>query len=284
MPFRHATESTALGWVPKDTLREIKMRRHSGFFTRWAGALTLLIVVFAVGAFAAAMPAGAQSPARNIAVYGDSLADGVWDAFTRTLKREPGGWVATRRSSIGTGLTRPDFSAWLDQIDADFDANPARHVVVMFGLNDLRDFRDDRRGRVYGTDAWNAAYAKRVDQLIARLRTKADNVVWIGLPVFRKPERNDGAKHLTSLYAEAAARARIAFVPIYDDFLGPEGEFTTHLAVADGRRLQVRGDDGLHFIGTGYDIIATKAMAAIRRFEAGQAEASARLPDTVSPR
>lgn len=279
MPFRHATEPGALGRVPKDTLRKTKMRRHSGFFTRWAGTLTLLIF-----AFAAVSPAGAQSPARNIAVYGDSLADGVWDAFTRTLKREPGGWTVARRSSIGTGLTRHDFQTWLDQIDADFDANPARHVVVMFGLNDLRDFRDDRRGRVYGTEAWNAAYAKRVDQLIARLRAKADNVVWIGLPVFRKPEQNDGAKHLTSLYAEAASRARIAFVPIYDDFLGPEGEFTTHLASADGRRLQVRGDDGLHFIGTGYDIIAHKAMAAIRRFEAGQAEASARLPETTPPR
>jgi len=245
--------------------------------------LSLFIGAVLVCASAALSPVGAQSPTRNIAVYGDSLADGVWDALARNLKREPGGWTATRRSSIGTGLTRPDFQAWLDQIDAEFEANPARHVVVMFGLNDLRDFRDDRRGRVYGTDAWSAAYAKRVDQLIARLRAKADDVVWIGLPVFRKSEQNDGAKHLTTIYAEAAARARIAFVPIYDDFLGPGGEFTTHLASADGRRLQVRGDDGLHFIGTGYDIIAQKALAALRRFEAGRSEASARLSATEQP-
>jgi uncharacterized protein len=255
------------------------MPRQQHPLARWTGFLALLVLVFT-----AASPVRAQSPMRTVAVYGDSLADGVWDAFTRTLKREPGGWTALRRSSIGTGLTRTDFQTWLDQIDADFAANPARHVVVMFGLNDLRDFRDDRRGRVYGTEAWDVAYAKRVDQLIARLRAKADNVVWIGLPVFRKTDQNDGARHLSTLYADAAARARIAFVPIYDDFLGPEGEFTTHLAAADGRRLQVRGDDGLHFIGTGYDLIAAKAMTAIRRFEAGQSEASARLPAASEPR
>jgi uncharacterized protein len=220
----------------------------------------------------------AENPARSIAVYGDSLADGVWDGFTRVLKREPGGWTAQRRSAIGTGLTRGDFAAWLEQIERDFQASPARHVVIMVGLNDLRDFRDDRRGRIYGTPDWDTAYSRRIEALVERLRAHAENVVWIGLPVFRRPEQNEGGRRLSDLYATVAPRAGASFVAIYDDFLSPDGAFTTHLAATDGRPRQVRGEDGQHFIGTGYEMIAAKALAEIKRLEVRKAEATLRTP------
>lgn len=222
----------------------------------------------------------AENPARAIAIYGDSLADGVWDGFTRVLKREPGGWTAQRRSAIGTGLTRGDFAAWLEQIERDFQTQPARHVVIMVGLNDLRDFREDRRGRIYGTQDWDAAYGRRIEALVERFRAHAENVIWIGLPVFRRPELNDGGRRLSDLYATVATRAGAAFVAIYDDFLSPEGGFTTHLAAADGRPRQIRGEDGQHFIGIGYEMIAAKALAEIKRLEARKAEAALRMPAT----
>ncbi len=220
----------------------------------------------------------AEIPARSIAVYGDSLADGVWDGLTRVLKREPGGWTAQRRSAIGTGLARGDFAAWLEQIDRDFQTQPARHVVILLGLNDLRDFRDERRGRVYGTPDWDAAYSRRIEALVERLRTHAENVIWIGLPVFRRPEQNEGGRRLNDLYATVAVRAGASFVPIYDDFLSPEGGFTTHLAATDGRLRQIRGEDGQHFIGAGYELVAAKALTEIKRLEARKAEATLRIP------
>lgn len=238
----------------------------------------LFSALLLVLALIAPTAARAENPARSIAVYGDSLAEGVWDGFTRVLKREPGGWTAQRRSAIGTGLTRGDFAAWLEQIERDFQTHKARHVVIMVGMNDLRDFRDDRRGRVYGTPEWDAAYAKRIEALVERLRAHAENVVWVGLPVFRRPELNEGARRLSDLYASVATRAGATFMPIYDDFLSPAGGFVTHLAAADGRLRQVRGEDGLHFIGVGYEMIAAKALAEIKRLEARKAEASLRIP------
>ncbi|MCM0020769.1 MAG: DUF459 domain-containing protein [Tagaea sp.] len=238
--------------------------------------LAALVLVFAFLLPAAAPRA--ENPARSIAVYGDSLADGVWDGFTRVLKREPGGWTAQRRSAIGTGLTRADFLAWLEQIERDFQAAPARHVVIMVGLNDLRDFRDERRGRVYGTLDWDAAYSRRIEILVERLRQHAENVIWIGLPVFRRPEQNEGGRRLSDLYATVGARAGAAFIPIYDDFLSPDGGYATHLNVAEGRVRQVRGEDGQHFIGVGYEMIAAKALAEIKRLEARKAEAALRAP------
>jgi uncharacterized protein len=234
-------------------------------------------------AFALILPGAAsraENPARSIAIYGDSLADGVWDGFTRVLKREPGGWTAQRRSAIGTGLTRGDFAAWLEQIERDFQTQPARHVVIMVGLNDLRDFRDDRRGRIYGTPDWDAAYGRRIEALVERLRAHAENVIWIGLPIFRRSELNDGGRRLSDLYATIGARAGASFVSIYDDFLSPDGGFTTHLAASDGRPRQIRGEDGQHFIGIGYEMIAAKALAEIKRLEARKAEAALRLPAT----
>lgn len=140
------------------------------------------------------------------------------------LKREPGGWTVQRRSAIGTGLTRSDFAAGLEQIERDFQSQPARHVAIMVGL----------------------------------LRLHAENVIWIGLPVFLRPEQNEGGRRLSDLYASVAVRAGASFIPIYDDFLSPEG--------------------GQHFIGVGYEMIAAKALAEIKRLEAHKAEAALRPP------
>jgi uncharacterized protein len=259
----------AVRQAPKDAARKpLAMAPNS-----YLAALVLAFVFLLPGA-----PPRAENPARSIAVYGDSLADGVWDGFTRVLRREPGGWTVQRRSAIGTGLTRSDFAAWLDQIERDFQTQPARHVVIMVGLNDLRDFRDDRRGRIYGTPEWDAAYSKRIEALVERLRLHAENVVWIGLPVFRKPEQNEGGRRLSDLYSSVAVRAGASFIPIYDDFLSPDGGYTTHLNIAEGRVRQVRGEDGQHFIGVGYEMIAAKALFEIKRLEARKAEAALRPP------
>ena len=94
-----------------------------------------------------ASPARAEGPSTVIAVYGDSLADGLWSGLYELTKTQPMVRLL-RHSHIGTGLTRPDFAAWQIEIKADLDADGDTVVVIMVGANDMQGIRAEDRIKI----------------------------------------------------------------------------------------------------------------------------------------
>ena len=59
-------------------------------------------------------------------------------------------------------------------------------AVILFGTNDAQGISIDGEIHDFGTEGWKAAYAKRVDDLVAMLRGQNVAVYWVGLPTMKR--------------------------------------------------------------------------------------------------
>jgi hypothetical protein len=59
----------------------------------------------------------------------------------------------------------------------------------------------------FHTDQWAALYTKRIDAMIAALKSKGVPVIWVGLPAIRGTKATSDMSYLDALYRERAERA-----------------------------------------------------------------------------
>jgi len=226
----------------------------------------LSLAVALVWALALASPAHSQDhPSLAIAVYGDSLGDGAWSGLYLLLKSDSQIHVV-RHSKVGSGLTRGDYETWLADFKADLDKARPDIAVLMFGGNDQQSLRDqNHKGYLFSTTGWKAVYAARVDALMTELKRRQILTIWLGLPIMRKDDLNKGARVLDDIFATEAERNQVDFLPLIKEFTDASGGFVAYLPDANHRSRQVRAEDGVHFTGYGYQLIAEKIWAEIQK-------------------
>ena len=83
-------------------------------------------------------------------------------------------------------------------------------------LNGIYEFREER---------WVELYKKKIEQTIGVLRSKGVPVLWVGLPVVRGPKATADTLFLDSLYRDAAGKAGITYVDVWDGFVDEAGRF-----------------------------------------------------------
>ncbi|MEA1672623.1 DUF459 domain-containing protein [Nitrospirillum sp. BR 11163] len=212
------------------------------------------------------VPQPAAAPADvTISVYGDSLADGVWSGLYERLKTQPQ-MRLVRHSQLGAGLTRPDYANWQAETARQIDeAGEGGYAVIMFGANDMQGVRDEnRKGYLFKSPGWTNVYTQRIDWLLQTLKDHHVTTVWVGLPVMRKPETNDDAKFMTTLYETEAGKYGAVFLSLYQDYLDADGNFTARIDDSRQKSQQLRSDDGIHFTGYGYQLVATKVLTRLQ--------------------
>lgn len=203
-----------------------------------------------------------QKPLR-ILVAGDSLMNPIGYALMRQKDSYPALEVKaiTKASS---GLVRPDFYNWpqtLGQAVAKFHP----HVTVMlFGGNEKQVMRYQGQSLDPFSDAWNAEYAKRVEQAIEISTTAGASVVWIGLPIMRSGKFSQTARTLNAFYSEACAKHPSAdYVDGYALFSDPGGKYSAYLVDSAGENQTMRAGDGIHFTDHGGDRVAEAILKVL---------------------
>jgi uncharacterized protein len=224
----------------------------------------LFICINAAAWFAVSQSvARSEVAAENIGVYGDSLGDGVWSGLYSIVKHHPEDKLF-RHSKVGASLTAPDFATWTQEFAASLDREHITAVVVMFGANDERGIRDEKhKGYLFKSKGWQRVYVSRIDAIYSELAKRKVTAVWVGLPVMRDKEANAGAVFLNGLYAAEAAKFDGRFVPLSDSFVDSSGQFAAYLPDQKGHLREVRINDGVHFTGYGYGLIAGKVYSTI---------------------
>ena len=194
-------------------------------------------------------------------MFGDSLADGVWAGLHQELRPDD---KLFRDSKVGTGLTKPDIKSFIQDFTDTLDRDHIDVAVVMFGANDEESLRDDdHKGFLFQSPGWTKVYVSRIEQIIEACQQHKVRVIWAGLPVLRDENLDKGALFLNGLLQETVAKNGGTFVPLEEDFKGPDGAFASHLADAKGALREVRAPDGIHFTFYGYDLIAKKVYKEV---------------------
>ena len=127
---------------------------------------------------ALAQPAGS---ARDVLIVGSSSVNG---AAGRTIESELArlGLEVRRRSRGASGLARPDFYDWDEQVPELAPLDRYALVIVMLGGNDVQSLRADDGGWIRWQDeaAWTEEYTSRVTRFVDGLcRAGAPRVVML---------------------------------------------------------------------------------------------------------
>jgi len=117
----------------------------------------------------------------------------------------------------------------------------------------------------FHTDQWAALYTKRVDAMIAALKSKDVPVIWVGLPAIRGTKATSDVSYLDELYRERAERAGIIYVDIWDGFVDEDGDFAMQGPDFEGQTRRLRTADGVYFTKAGAVKIASYVDRELRR-------------------
>ena len=122
-------------------------------------------------------------------------------------------------------------------------------------------FRDER---------WVELYNKKIDEMIAILKTKGVPVLWVGLPAVRGAKATSDALFLDSLYREGSAKAGITYVDVWDGFVDEAGRFLQQGPDFEGQIRRLRSYDGVYFTKPGARKLAHYVEREITRLLAGR--------------
>ncbi len=138
------------------------------------------------------------------------------------------------------------------------------------------------RSYEFHTDLWADLYVKRIDEMIAALKTKGVPVLWVGLPALRGPKSTSDMAYLDELYRERAERAGIVYVDIWDGFVDDQGRYAVDGPDFEGQIRRLRTADGVHFTKAGAVKLASYVDLELRR-QLTNHIAPIALPEGVSP-
>ncbi|MGD0024148.1 MAG: SGNH family hydrolase [Xanthobacteraceae bacterium] len=103
----------------------------------------------------------------------------------------------------------------------------------------------------FRTDKWAELYSKRIDDMIAALKSKGVPVLWVGLPAIRGPRSTSDMNYLDDLYRACAEKAGIVYVDIWDGFVDEYGRYSVQGPDFEGQTRRLRTGDGVHFTKVG---------------------------------
>jgi hypothetical protein len=167
---------------------------------------------------------------------------------------------AKSKDNAGNTVAKPDdktADSELSQDDAEnADAPPVAPEKSTRSPNGAYEFRDKR---------WVELYSKKIDEMIAVVKSKGVPVVWVGLPAISGEKSTSDMLFLDALYRDAAGRAGITYVDVWDGFVDEAGSFLQKGPDFEGQIRQLRTDDGVYFTKPGARKLAHYVEREINR-------------------
>jgi hypothetical protein len=117
----------------------------------------------------------------------------------------------------------------------------------------------------YRSERWEELYIRKIDDVIAALKSRNVPIYWIGLPALRGTKSTSDMLYLNELYRARAERAGITFVDVWDGFIDDNGKFATFGPDLEGQNRRLRTSDGVHFTKFGARKLAHYAERELRR-------------------
>src|SRR3954468_12771024 len=140
--------------------------------------------------------------------------------------------------------------------------------------NGVYQFREER---------WVELYTKKIEEMIAILKSKGVPVLWVGLPAVRGAKATSDTLFLNSLYRNAAGKAGITYVDIWDGFADETGHFVQSGPDFEGQIRRLRSYDGVYFTKAGARKLAHFVEREITRLLAAHSPQISLPTEPASP-
>jgi uncharacterized protein len=185
--------------------------------------------------------------------------------------------AAPEKPKSDDAAAKPDDKADAELPQDDAENEPAPVVTpekTARSPNGVYEFRDDR---------WVELYSKKIEDMIAVVKSKGAPVIWVGLPAIRGGNGPKDMLFLDSLYREAAGKAGITYVDVWDGFVDERGLFMQKGPDFEGQPRQLRAYDGVYFTKYGARKLAHYVEREITRLLASRSAPIALPQEPATP-
>ena len=117
---------------------------------------------------------------------------------------------------------------------------------------------------------WAELYMDKIEEMIGVLKAKGVPVLWVGLPAVRGVKATADMAYLDTLYRDAAGKAGITYVDVWDGFVDEAGRFMQQGPDFEGQTRRLRSGDGVYFTKAGALKLAHYAEREINRLLAAR--------------
>ena len=192
--------------------------------------------------------------------------------------RQEGRKTRSKPDGAAEPAAKPDDKAADAELQDDADNADAPPVLAPEKStrtpNGLYEFREDR---------WVELYGKKIEEMIAVVKSRGVPVVWVGLPAIRGPRGTADMLFLDSLYRDAAGKAGITYVDVWDGFVDEAGRFLQKGPDFEGQIRQLRSYDGVYFTKPGARKLAHYVEREITRLLAARSAPIALPTEPATP-
>ncbi|KWV53323.1 hypothetical protein AS156_08330, partial [Bradyrhizobium macuxiense] len=167
------------------------------------------------------------------------------------------------------GDAKPDAAAKSDNKPAEAEPTPddesdaaqAAPEKAPRNPNGVYEFRDER---------WVELYSKKIEEMINVLKSKGVPVLWVGLPAIRGQKGTSDMLFLDALYRDAAGKAGITYVDVWDGFVDESGRYLQKGPDFEGQIRVLRTYDGVFFTKAGARKLAHYVEREVNRLLAAR--------------
>jgi len=192
----------------------------------------------------------------NVVIMGDSLADGLHQGLTR-LNKENEALNFVKKSKVNTGFVRIDRYDWNKAALKFAKSKDYQAAVIVIGLNDLQSFRENGKAYHYKTEGWVERYRERTERMMRDLKEAGLAVYWVSIPIITpKHRQQEEFPYLNTFYKEAAEKIGVRYIDTWTPLAGKNGQYSPFWKNEEGKKVEIRRRDGIHFTPNGYLIFA----------------------------
>ena len=251
---RHKTVSGLIKYQPK------------GEPSDWAAAAKGILATEKPDAIVVMLGLDDRQPIREPAADKDKASDKKGDKKDARAKPDAKSGDAKPKPDGADAAAKPDDKVVDTELSPDDAAdNDAPPVIApeksTRSPNGIYQFREER---------WVELYSKKIEEMIAVLKTKGVPVLWVGLPAVRGPKATADMLFLDALYRDAAGKAGITYVDVWDGFVDEAGRFLQKGPDFEGQIRQLRSYDGVYFTRPGARKLAHYVEREINRLLASR--------------
>lgn len=200
----------------------------------------------------------------KVLFIGDSMMEGVAPRVIKLLK-DTYKVESINLSKRSTGLAYPGFFNWPEATaKALAEHKDIGLLAVFLGPNDPWDM-PRKKGQPYlrfGSEEWAGEYRHRINQILDCARQYNIPVIWVLPPNMKKQKLNQAMAVLNHLYESEVNSVGGIILNVNDLFGYKEGVYT-QFSIINGKKINVRASDGIHYSSVGAQLIANAMMRKI---------------------
>lgn len=188
--------------------------------------------------------------ANRIVVIGDSTAEAISRGLTQSYQRTPS-VVISARTENDISIIGERFYPWLDASDFTFLGDRVKAVVVALGTYDRGPITSAGKTEIFGTPQWERAYRRRLIDVSAQLQLLNTQVIWVLPPPLIDHENTEKSVVISTIQSRALELLNFRVVDVHGGFLNREGKYSPIGVNINGKRVQLRDEEGIGFTKSG---------------------------------